>query len=87
MTEHNIGQVVSYMRHNELKYGFLSTYNTTVFVKRVADYRFELSQPIDKYASNPSLRECFVAFCVIASGDAEYVELVDVDELRVSSRR
>lgn len=60
------------MRRNRLKYGFLSTHSTTVFIRRTGDYRFEFSLPIDKHATNPSLRECFMGFCAIAAQDAGY---------------
>lgn len=43
-----LGQLVSYMRAASLKYGFLSTYKTTVFVGRTDKYRFELSPPLDE---------------------------------------
>ena len=66
MTYCALGQLVSYMRKNSLKYGFLSTYKSTVFVKHSDKYRFELSLPIDEGAVNPSIRECFVGLCAIA---------------------
>jgi hypothetical protein len=40
-----LGQLVSYMRNFKLKYGFLSTYRSTVFCRRVNNFRFELSLP------------------------------------------
>ena len=62
------------MRQHELKYAALSTYRTTVFIKRTGDYRFELSMPVDEKATNPSLRECFLALCALASQEPEYIE-------------
>jgi hypothetical protein len=80
-----LGQLVSYMRTNRLKYGFLSTYRSTVFVRRTGDFRFELSLPIDEQATNPSLRQCFVAFCLLASQDGKYKEAPDFNPARVSA--
>ncbi|RJE16646.1 hypothetical protein PHISCL_11017, partial [Aspergillus sclerotialis] len=65
-------------------YGFLTTYNTTVFIKRAVDFRFELSPPIIHRASTPSVRECFLAFSVIASEDTSYLEPSEFDLRRVS---
>lgn len=79
-----LGQLVSYMRLNFLKYGFLSTYEATIFVRRVSDYRFELSPPIDWQATGPSVRECLLGISIIASNDAEYFEGDDFDVTRVS---
>jgi len=50
------GQLVKYMRSSKLKFGFMSTYESTVFIRRTAPYRFEMLLPIGKDASNPSLR-------------------------------
>ena len=36
------GQLVSSMRMDELKHGFLSTYHVSVFVRRVDNFRLEL---------------------------------------------
>lgn len=35
------------MTRQNLKYAALSTYRTTVFIRRAGGYRFELSLPID----------------------------------------
>ncbi|KAH1493479.1 hypothetical protein LV164_005532 [Aspergillus fumigatus] len=77
------GQLISYMRNNRLKYGFLSTYRSTVFVRRTGDFRFELSLPIDEQATNPSLRQCFVAVCLLASQDGIYTEAPDFNPARL----
>ncbi|KAH1290382.1 hypothetical protein KXX30_006098 [Aspergillus fumigatus] len=79
----HFGQLVSYMRNNRLKYGFLSTYRSTVFVRRTDDFRFELSLPIDEQATNPSLRQCFVAVCLLASQDGIYTEAPDFNPARL----
>ncbi|KAK9642719.1 hypothetical protein HCH54_008155 [Aspergillus fumigatus] len=78
-----LGQLISYMRNNRLKYGFLSTYRSTVFVRRTGDFRFELSLPIDEQATNPSLRQCFVAVCLLASQDGIYTEAPDFNPARL----
>lgn len=67
-----------------MKYGFLSTYKSTVFVRRSDKYRFELSQPLNEGATSPSIRECFVGLCAIASNDRTFVE-DDFNEMLVSS--
>ena len=62
------------MRSNYLKFGFLSTYKSTVFVRRTDMYLFEVSLPISEQATNPSLRQCFVAFSVFAANDPKFIE-------------
>lgn len=72
--ERPVGQVIRYMRKFNLKYGFLSTYRSTIFIRRAADYKFEISPPIDYRATGPSLRECFMAFAALANNDRIYTE-------------
>ncbi|KAE8352489.1 hypothetical protein BDV28DRAFT_148951 [Aspergillus coremiiformis] len=84
--EHPIGQVVSYMRTYSLRFGFLSTYKATVFIRRTADYRFELSKPFRYDARNPTLRECFLSFTSIAARDRTYIEGPDVHDALLRSR-
>lgn len=62
------------MRKFNLKYGFLSTYRSTIFIRRAADYKFEISPPVDYRATRPSLRECFMAFAALADNDRIYTE-------------
>lgn len=62
------------MRKFNLKYGFLSTYRSTIFIRRAADYKFEISPPVDYRATHPSLRECFMAFAALADNDRIYTE-------------
>ena len=61
----------------KLKYGFLGTYRSTVFMRRVADYKFEMSPPVDYRATQPSLRECFMAFTAFAADDGAYNQAPD----------
>lgn len=70
--ERPIDQLVSYMRAASLKYGFLSTYKTTVFVRRIDKYRFGLSPPLDESSVNPSIRECFAGLCTLATIDGKF---------------
>lgn len=50
------------MRMAGTRYGVLSTYTATVFVRRVADYSFQVSQPILIADTSPTLREAFFIF-------------------------
>lgn len=80
-----VGQLVSYMREHSLKYGFLTTYSKTIFVKRSDSYRFLLSDPIDEKAARPSVRECFAGFSVLAAEDPSFVESESVTAKSVSA--
>ena len=62
------------MRQSQVRYGFLCTYAATIFVKRTADFRFEISAPVDQNSTNPTVRECFVGFCALSSADYGYTE-------------
>lgn len=73
------------MREHSLKYGFLTTYSTTIFVKRTDSYRFLLSDPIDKQATHPSVRECFAGFSVLANEDPRFDEEESVTTSSVSA--
>jgi hypothetical protein len=48
------------MLDRRLRYGFLTTYNETIFVKRADCFRFEASKPITFNSISPSVRECFL---------------------------
>lgn len=61
------------MGENKVKHGFITTYTSAIFVRRVNDFRFELSMPISKDSVRPSLRQCFLAFCCLASNDPVYM--------------
>ncbi|KAJ5959514.1 uncharacterized protein N7479_006664 [Penicillium vulpinum] len=69
-----IGQLVAQMRTCSTRVGFLSTYDSTVFVKREADSSFLLSSPIWCGATRPSLRQLLAGFCLMAVSEPEYVE-------------
>ncbi|RHZ72395.1 hypothetical protein CDV55_108425 [Aspergillus turcosus] len=89
-----IGQLVAQMRMCSLRFAFLSTYNSTVFVKRAADASFLLSTPIKHDALQPSLRQLFAGFCLMALSNPKYSESPSFQErtlrgpppLRVSAR-
>ncbi|PWY84593.1 hypothetical protein BO94DRAFT_566707 [Aspergillus sclerotioniger CBS 115572] len=70
----HLGQLVQYMRQNGLKFGFLSTYKATVFVRRTAPFLFEITLPINEKATGPTLRQCFLAFAIFASSDPRFTE-------------
>lgn len=74
------------MRCLRLKYGFLNTYKSTVFIRRVADYRFELSLSIDYRTVRPSLPEYFLELAAIASNDGTYLEMREFDSGQVGSK-
>ncbi|KAJ5424425.1 hypothetical protein N7491_009641 [Penicillium cf. griseofulvum] len=69
-----IGQLVAQMRTCSTRFGFLSTYNSTVFVKREADSSFLLSSPIWCGVTRPSLRQLLAGFCLMAVSEPKYVE-------------
>jgi hypothetical protein len=62
------------MRTCSLCFGFLSTYDYTVFVKRAADSSFLLSPPIKHDAMEPSLRQLFAGFVLMALSEPKYFE-------------
>ncbi|OOQ81584.1 hypothetical protein PEBR_42356 [Penicillium brasilianum] len=70
----HLGQLVAQMRNFELRYGFLSTYKGTMFVKRTADFAFHVSRPIRDVDTNLSVRQCFAALCILAEQAHEYTE-------------
>ncbi|RWQ94897.1 hypothetical protein C8Q69DRAFT_498721 [Paecilomyces variotii] len=73
-----LGQVARYMDDNETLYGFYSTYNETVFLKRTGKYTFQVSPVInhDSVSSHEfgqvSLRECFLAIAHMAGEKWRY---------------
>ncbi|CAI7607490.1 unnamed protein product [Penicillium glandicola] len=75
----HLGQLVEQMRDNKTVYGILSTYTHTVFLKRVADCRFQMTKPIPQAATRPSVRQCIMAAAILAAEDTEYLESPDFD--------
>ncbi|KAH1447064.1 hypothetical protein KXX16_001993 [Aspergillus fumigatus] len=73
----HLGQLVAQMRSFELRYGFLSTYQRTIFVKRTADFAFHVSRPLCALDTNLSVRQCFAGFCILAEQGYNYTEHAD----------
>ncbi|CAG8947663.1 unnamed protein product [Penicillium salamii] len=69
-----MGQLVAQMRTCEARFGFLSTYSSTVFVKREADSSFLLSSPVWCGITQPSLRQLLAGFCLMAVSEPKYIE-------------
>ncbi|RAH45244.1 uncharacterized protein BO95DRAFT_464057 [Aspergillus brunneoviolaceus CBS 621.78] len=69
-----LGQPARYMDDHCVRYGFLTIYDRTWFVKRVNDNEFAISPPIHSKARSSatevSKRECFLAFALRASDAA-----------------
>lgn len=84
VTDISTGQLVAQMREFGLRYGFLSTYKGTMFVKRTADFAFSVSRPIRDQDTNLSVRECFAGFCILAEQAHDYTEDPDFKAERVS---
>lgn len=84
VTDISTGQLVAQMRKFELRYGFLSTYEGTMFVKRTTDFAFHVSRPIRDRDTNLSVRECFAGFCILAEQAHDYTESPDFKAERVS---
>jgi hypothetical protein len=61
---------VSYMIESCLKYGFLTTYKETLFLRRVDRYRFELSPPIKFSDTEPTVRQCFLFLSKLCAIDS-----------------
>lgn len=62
------------MRLSHVRYAFFTTYTSTVFVKRVNDFSFRLSRPFPHNSQNPSVRELFFGFSLMALSDPNYDE-------------
>lgn len=84
ITDISTGQLVVQMRQFGLRYGFLSTYQGTMFVKRTADFAFRVSRPIRALDTNLSVRQCFAGFCILADQAHDYTEDSDFKAERVS---
>lgn len=77
------GQLVQYMCSYGLKHEFMTSYKTTVLVRRVADVQFALSDPTDYRTTNLTICERVLAFSVIASRDGKYLVPRDFDGRKV----
>ncbi|KAI9766159.1 MAG: hypothetical protein M1840_006726 [Geoglossum simile] len=73
-----LGQLARYMDDLRLRYGFYTTYNKTVFLRRASDATFEVSPPILHCTTSTdcngkgsvSVRECFLYLAKLASSDS-----------------
>ena len=83
MTNLHLGQLVEQMRDNRTVYGILSTYQYTVFVRRIQDCRFEMSKAISCTATHPSIRQCIMAIAILAAEAGDYTEPNDFDPRKV----
>ncbi|KAI9763360.1 MAG: hypothetical protein M1840_000552 [Geoglossum simile] len=72
-----LGQLARYMDDLRMRYGFYTTYNVTIFLRRTSDTTFEESPPIFHCTAstdhggkdNMSVRECFLYLAKLASSD------------------
>ncbi|KAK6518666.1 hypothetical protein TWF506_005803 [Arthrobotrys conoides] len=67
--EGSLGQLTRYMVQWHLKYGFLSTYKHTIFVRRTDRTNFEITDPIEFNSTNPTIRQCFFHMGMLGAGD------------------
>jgi hypothetical protein len=51
----------------------------------VAEFRFELSLPIDQAATDPFVRQCFIALCSMAAAQSAYTKAAEFDPLLVQT--
>ncbi|KAI9773160.1 MAG: hypothetical protein M1840_008281 [Geoglossum simile] len=73
-----LGQLARYMDDLRMRYGFYTTYNVTIFLRRASDTTFEESPPIFHFTAstdhggkdNVSVRECFLYLAKLASSDS-----------------
>ncbi|KAH0542475.1 hypothetical protein FGG08_003146 [Glutinoglossum americanum] len=71
------GQLARYMDDLKLRYGFYTTYNATIFLRRTSDTTFEESPPILHCTPSTdcsgegsvSVRECFLYLAKLVSSD------------------
>ncbi|KAK6345557.1 hypothetical protein TWF718_007469 [Orbilia javanica] len=77
-----LAQAVTYMDNYELRYGFISTYKTYIFIKRDDDFRYLISVPISVRQTRPTLRECFGYLNYLTSRKGYFYDsIVDVGTL------
>ncbi|KAK6501732.1 hypothetical protein TWF481_009559 [Arthrobotrys musiformis] len=85
--ESPIGQLSRYMVKRKLRYGFLSTYEHTIFVKRTGRTRFEISDPIKWDDVSPTVRQCFFHIGTLGAGDDYSYHDSDTEETLQMLRR
>lgn len=75
------GQIAQYMNDYSLIYGFMSTYNSTIFVKRTADYTFAFSTAIQHSSEMPdvTVRQAIIYLLHLAPKDSCYPSAFPLD--------
>src|SRR5687768_10353936 len=58
------------MTESRMRYAFLTTYDETMFQRRIAPDRFELSPPNRHNDTEPSVRQCFLYLSQLCSIDS-----------------
>ncbi|KAK6501747.1 hypothetical protein TWF481_009574 [Arthrobotrys musiformis] len=64
-----VGQLVRHMIYRNIKYGFLSTYEYTIFLRRMGRMRFEITDPIKFDSTDPTVRQCFYHMGKLGASD------------------
>ncbi|KAF3218872.1 hypothetical protein TWF191_008077 [Orbilia oligospora] len=77
-----IGQLIKFMHCTNLRYGFISNYESTIFVKWTGARRFELTDPIGFQDAGPTVRQCFYHFGTLLVDDPGFEYTGRVVELR-----
>lgn len=72
------------MRTVQMRYGIPSTYAASIFVRRTADFRFEVSRPMRHDASGPTVREAVFVFATWAEAAGLYQEPADFNSILLS---
>ncbi|KAK6504747.1 hypothetical protein TWF481_006686 [Arthrobotrys musiformis] len=74
--KNTLAQVITYMYNYKLRYGFLSTYKTYIFIKRDDDFRYLISVPISARQTRPTLRECLGHLNYLTSGNGYFYDSI-----------
>ncbi|KAF3214784.1 hypothetical protein TWF106_008953 [Orbilia oligospora] len=76
------GQLIKFMHCTNLRYGFISNYESTIFVKWTGARRFELTDPIGFQDAGPTVRQRFYHFGTLLVDDPGFEYTGRVVELR-----
>ncbi|KAK6512964.1 hypothetical protein TWF506_009126 [Arthrobotrys conoides] len=85
-----IGQLINFMLRSRLRYGFISNYESTIFVRRVEAKIFELTDPIGFQDVGPTVRQCFYHFGTLLLDDPNFKSRgreVDLGDLKIPPSR
>ncbi|EPS39920.1 hypothetical protein H072_6334 [Dactylellina haptotyla CBS 200.50] len=85
-----MAQIIHYMAVGELKYGFFTTYEHVVFVRAMVkaggEIKFELSRPIGREDTSPSMRQTVVYFLsLLEQGHTQVYPVIDTFLIFVKS--